>query len=101
MPWVYLKGITALRDECGKGLGCRGKLPSPVLVADAYFGGWSQGYHMGGYNALFYDLHARWIRDPEGRIRAAKLPDPNYGYTSITSGKAKAFQVWEYFSQTP
>jgi prepilin-type N-terminal cleavage/methylation domain-containing protein/prepilin-type processing-associated H-X9-DG protein len=79
----------------------RGKFLSPVLVADAYFGGWSQGYHMGGYNALFYDLHARWIRDPEGRIRAANLPDPNYGYAGITSGKAKAFQVWEFFSQNP
>lgn len=79
----------------------RGLLPNPVLVADAYFGEWSQGYHMGGYNALFYDLHARWILDPGGRIRAANLPDPTFGYSGITSGKAKGLQVWEYFSRNP
>ena len=79
----------------------RGKFAWPALLADAYFGAWAQGYHMGGYNVLFCDFHARWIRDPGGRIRAANLPDPTYGYTNSTSGKAKSFQVWEYFSQKP
>jgi len=77
----------------------RGQFRLPAFVADAYFGGWAQGYHLGGYNVLFADFHARWVRDPGGRIRAANLPDPNYGYDSVTGGKGKTFQVWEYFSQ--
>jgi len=75
----------------------------PALLADAYFGDpqWAQGYHLGGYDVLYCDMHARWVRDPQGRIHAAALPDPRREYGGIKSGKAKAFMVWEYFSAHP
>jgi len=79
----------------------RGIMAWPAFLTDAYFGGWSQGYHLGGYNVMYCDLHARWIRDPGGRIHAANLPDPTYGYGDGNAGRAMAFQVWEYFSQKP
>ena len=79
----------------------RGQLPWPALLSDAYFGGWAQGYHLGGYDVLYCDLHARWTRDPGGRIQAANLPDPRGTYDGPTGGRAKTFMVWEFFSQHP
>ncbi len=80
----------------------RGRMPWPALLSDAYFSEyWARGYHLGGYNVMFCDLHARWIGDPGGRINAANLPDPTYDYGNDSNGKAKGFQVWEYFSQKP
>ena len=76
----------------------RGKHAWPALLADAYFGDWTEGYHMGGYDVLYCDLHARWIRDPHGRIHAARLPDPRRDYASA---RTYAYIVWEYFSQHP
>ncbi|HSW47394.1 MAG TPA: hypothetical protein VLM89_17660 [Phycisphaerae bacterium] len=79
----------------------RGKHAWPALLSDAYFGDWTEGYHMGGYNVLYCDLHARWTRDPGGRIHAARLADPRRDYTGINSTKAYAYIVWEFFSQHP
>lgn len=77
----------------------RAQFVMPALMTDAFFGGWTEGYHMNGYDVLFTDFHARWILDPQGRIHAASIGDARHAYPGING--CKVFQVWEYFSQRP
>ncbi len=77
----------------------RGKYVMPALMTDAFFGGWTEGYHMNGYDVLFADFHARWMLDPGGRIHAAQIGDARHAYPGID--QCQVFQVWDYFSQHP
>jgi prepilin-type processing-associated H-X9-DG protein len=75
----------------------RGKHNIHAFVSDGYFGGY-QGYHLGGYNVLFGDFHARRVIDPEGKIRAADLgPIRPWKYYGIE--EAKVYLVWDFFSR--
>jgi len=77
----------------------RGKHVIPALVTDAYFGK-SRGYHMGSYNVLYGDFHARRVLDPRGKIQAANIgPMRPWKYGGI--GDAKVYMVWDYFSRNP
>ncbi len=77
----------------------RGKHNVHALLSDGYFGGY-QGYHLRGYNVLYGDFHARRVRDPGGKIRAADLgPIRPWNYPGIND--AKVYMVWDYFSRQP
>ncbi len=77
----------------------RGKYLIPALMSDAYFGGWTEGYHLNGYDVLYTDFHARWVLDPGGRIHNAQIGDARHEYPGILH--CQVFQVWDYFSQQP
>jgi prepilin-type N-terminal cleavage/methylation domain-containing protein len=78
------------------------RAPVPVLMSDAYFGGFL-GFHIDGYNCLFADLHARREVDPQRKIALAGLTS---GRNYIESGGMNGtiglhFQIWDYFSRNP
>ena len=79
----------------------RGRHSVHALVSDAYTST-TEGYHMGGYNVLFGDFHARWIRDPHRNIHNARisLMRRDDGYYRDPDD-AKLFLAWEYFSRNP
>jgi len=51
---------------------------------------------------MFGDFHARWIRDPNGKIHNASISMMRYqsgGYRGIN--QAKLCMVWDYWSRQP
>lgn len=77
----------------------RGKHSVHALLSDGYFGGY-EGYHYDGYNVLYGDFHAKRVRDPGGRIHAARLnPVRPWSETGIKSDTARVFLVWDFFSR--
>ncbi len=77
----------------------RGKSSMPVIMTDAYFGGYS-GYHLNGYNVMFSDFHARRIPDPRGRIIKGTGGGSVYNTGDIAT-RGQAFMVWDYFGRNP
>ena len=79
--WTYLTSTT---DPAPGFLGpspreTRGQHAIHALVSDGYFAGVNEGdhriyegYHLGSYNVLFGDFHAKRVRDPGGQIHAAE-----------------------------
>ncbi len=87
----------------------RGRHPLHALVSDGYFASEYEGdhriyegYHLGGYNVLFGDFHARRINDPNGKIHAAGLtPVRPWSYNGVNANEMKVYAVWDYFSRNP
>lgn len=77
----------------------RGKHALWAFLTDAYFGGY-QGYHQNGFNALYGDMHARFIQDPRGVIIKGVGGGSRYTYGDLF-GSGKCFMVWDYFSRRP
>lgn len=69
-----------------------------ALVSDNIIGvEWDEAPHQGeGYNVLFTDYHAKWVRDPQREIyREIRRP------TSGPGGAADLYHYWELFSNNP
>ncbi len=75
----------------------RGQHNVHALMSDAYFGGY-KAFHLNGFDVLFGDTHARWIRDPGKRIQRTSIGSGT-SYSGIDSATAKRFMVWDYFSR--
>ena len=90
--------LQAVRDRLGE----LGVPPARHMrQVDTYFNV-PEGYHMGGYNVMYGDFHARWVRDPGGRIHGAGislLRELTGGYQGINN--AQLYMVWDYFSRNP
>jgi prepilin-type N-terminal cleavage/methylation domain-containing protein/prepilin-type processing-associated H-X9-DG protein len=109
--WVYLNE-TADPDPSFLGpfpRESRGRHPVHALVSDGFFASeWEgdhkiyEGYHLGGYNVLFGDFHARRVIDPAGKIHKAGLqPVRPLEYGGLTDNERKVYMVWDYFSRNP
>ena len=109
--WVYLTSPT---DPAPAFLGpspreTRGKHDIHALVADGYFAGENEGdhriyegYHLGSYNVLYGDFHAKRVIDPGGQIHAANLnPIRALTHVGLEPNEAKVYKAWDYFSQNP
>ncbi len=109
--WAYL---TSNADPALGFLGpspraTRGQHTVHALVADGYFAGENEGnneayegYHLGSYNVLFGDFHAKRVLDPKGQIHAAKLnPVRATASQSYDDNDAKVYKAWDYFSKHP
>ena len=79
-----------------------------ALVADNYFankGGAGVGAqtHKTGYNVLFTDYHAKYVReapmptDPSGSPVDPSIAQPK----GPTQNSVKTFETWDYFSRNP
>ena len=109
--WIY---VTYPTDPAPGFLGpspqeTRGKHTIHALVSDGYFAGENEGdhriyegYHLGSYNVLFGDFHAKRVIDPNGQIHAADLnPVRAWTHSGFDPNEAKVYKVWDYFSQNP
>jgi len=107
--WVYLHQSA---DPAPGFLGpspqeTRGKHIVHALVTDGYFAGFNEinnelyeGYHLGSYNVLYGDFHAKRVLDPGGQIHAAALnPVRPWQYVGLKPNEAKVYKAWNYFSQ--
>lgn len=107
--WVYL---TEPADPDPSFLGpfprrSRGMHPVHALVSDGYFASeWEgnhkiyEGYHLGSYNVLYGDFHAKRVIDPSGKIHAAGLyPVRPLEYSGLQENERKVYMVWDYLSR--
>jgi prepilin-type N-terminal cleavage/methylation domain-containing protein len=85
----------------------RGKHSMHAFVSDGYFASEYEGdhriyegYHLGSYNVLFSDIHAKRVLDPGGKIHKAGLtPVRPWSYGGINGNETKVYMVWDYFSR--
>ncbi len=81
----------------------RGRHPVPALLSDGYFSDGNLlravlGYHGGGFNVLYADFHAKWVKDPGGKIYAMNSPPLYSKYNGINN--ARVFMIWDFFSRS-
>lgn len=108
--WSYLNDPT---DPDPSFLGAfpratRGKHSMHAFVSDGYFASeyegdhrTYEGYHLGSYNVLFSDFHAKRVLDPGGKIHNAGLnPVRPWSYGGINGNETKVYMVWDYFSRS-
>jgi prepilin-type N-terminal cleavage/methylation domain-containing protein len=85
-----------------------GKRNVSALLADNYIanqGGAGLGFitHKTGYNVLFTDFHAKWVREvPIPTNAAGTETDPSIATpVGPTTNSVKNFETWDYFSRNP
>jgi len=84
-------------------------MPADNYIKSARHGGVGIGYitHKTGYNVLYTDFHAKYVREEAVPVDALDTETPDKWDKSIalpkgpSSRSQKCFEAWDYFSKNP